>query len=397
MRVLAARSVLLGIMAVPCLLWLDHNRETVLPTPTGPFPVGRTTEVWSDAAQSDAMVPAPGAKRELLAWIWYPARPSPSCSKTDDYLPGPWRAAIERQRGVLLTQFITRNLSRVRTHAIQDAELSPQRSSYPVVLMRAALATLVTNYTSLAEDLASQGYVVVGFDAPYRSSVVVFPDGRVIERAPENNADLVSGYEQEQLAGRLVEAWSADMGFALDQLERLNTYDPSGRLSGRLDLRRVGVFGHSLGGATALQFCRDDSRCKAGIDVDGAPVGSVVGKGVTRPFLFLLGDHGGEADAETRQILANIQSIYDHLPRDRRWWIRIRGANHFLFNDDGAMLKSPPLMWAMRTSGIVGLDGGRQIAVTRHVISTFFDVTLQGAPAADLRNQSGYSEIEYVY
>jgi predicted dienelactone hydrolase len=123
-----------------------------------------------------------------------------------------------------------------------------------VILMRAGLAGLVTGYPRLAEDLASHGYVVVGFDAPYRSAVVVFPDGQVIVRTPENNADLFTDSEQEHLATRLVEAWSADMSFS--QLEQLNSSDPSGRFRGRLDLQRVGVFGHSLGGATALQFCQ---------------------------------------------------------------------------------------------------------------------------------------------
>ena len=31
----------------------------------------------------------------------------------------------------------------------------------------------------------------------------------------------------------------------------------------KLEIARLGVFGHSFGGATALQFCHDDSRCKA--------------------------------------------------------------------------------------------------------------------------------------
>jgi dienelactone hydrolase len=383
------------------LMWLDHNRETTLPTPTGPFAVGRTTYVWSDPAHLDRTAPQPGTKRELLAWSWFPAAPRQPSQAFDDYLPAPWRTALERQSGALLTNVLTRDLSRVRAHSIRDAELSPQNRSYPLVLMRAGLAALTTDYTTLVEDLASHGYVVVGFDAPYRSFVVAFPDGREIARAPQNNADLVSGPLQEQLANKLAQVWSADMGFALDQLERLNASDPSGRFLGRLDMQRVGVFGHSLGGATALQFCHDDSRCKAGIDVDGAPLGSVVADGVTQPFMFLLSDHKGESDAgepeAIRQAGANIHSIYDRLPADRGLMIMIRGADHYRFSDDGAMLKSPLMMRVLRTVGVVRLDGRRQLALTAHYISTFFDVYLKGAPAPQLKSQPEYPEIEYVH
>jgi len=398
MRVIKTMAVLALLVGVLLgLLWLDHNLDTTLPTPGGAFSVGRTTLVWSDAAQADPMATQPGAKRELLVWIWYPATSQQSSQTADDYLPALWRTALERRQGVLMDRFLTRDLSRVRAHATRDAELSPRERSYPVVLMRAGLAALTADYTSLAEDLASRGYVVVGFDAPYRSFVVVFPDGRVIARAPQNNAELVNGAEQEQLGIHLVQAWSADMGFALDQLERLNTSDSSGRFLGRLDFERVGVFGHSLGGATALQFCHDDSRCKAGIDVDGAPLGSVIREGVAQPFLFLLSDHRSESDAETRPVLANIRSIYDGLPGEHRLWITIRGANHFGFSDDGAMLKSPLVMRVLRALRIAPLDGRRQLAVTAHYIGTFFDVFLKGAPASELERRPEYPEIEYVY
>jgi dienelactone hydrolase len=391
-------SGVIGIAVLLGLLWLDHTRETTLPIPTGPFAVGRTTYVWSDAAQVELMAPQPGTKRELLAWVWYPAVPRQPSQTVAEYLPASWRAADEDQRGMLLTKFLGRDLSRVHAHSILDAELSPEQRLYPVVLMRAGLAAQVANYTSLAEDLASRGYVVVGFDAPYRTSVVVSPDGSVIARAPQNNVDLVSGSDQEQLATKLVQAWSADMGFALDQIERLNTSDPSGKFLGRLDMQRIGVFGHSLGGATALQFCHDDSRCKAGIDVDGAPLGSVITEGVTQPFMFLWSDHGSEwSDVEGRQVEANFRSIYNRLPSDRRLHITIRGANHYLFSDDGAMLKSPLVTRAMRAVGIVRIDGRRQVAVTAHFIGTFFDVYLKGEPASELQSQPQYPEIEYVH
>ncbi len=372
--ILAAMGVL-GIGALLALLWIDHNRETTLPMPTGPFAVGRTTYVWSDAAHEDPMAPQPGTKRELLAWIWYPAAPQQLSQTVDDYIPAAWRTALDRQRGVLIRQFLTRDLSRVHAHSIRDAEVSPQSRSYPVVFMRAGLAALTIDYTTLAEDLASHGYVVVGFDAPYRSWLVVLPNGRVIARAPQNNADLLSGPQQEQLATKLVQTWSADMSFALDRLEQLNTADPSGKFRGRLDMQRVGVFGHSLGGATALQFCHVDSRCKAGIDVDGAPLGSVIQAGLHQPFMFILSDHSGEPDSGA--VMANIQAIYNRLPVDGRLSIAIHGANHFLFSDDGALLKSHIVLRTLRMFGILGIDGRRQLAVTAYCVHSFFDAYLK--------------------
>jgi len=263
--------------------------------------------------------------------------------------------------------------------------------------MRAGLAALTTDYTTLAEDLASHGYVVVGFDTPYRSFVVVLPDGRVIPRAPQNNADLVSGPEQEHLANKLVHAWSADMSFALDELERLNASDRSGRFLGRLDMQRVGVFGHSLGGATALQFCHDDSRCRAGIDMDGAPLGSVIAEGSTQPFMFLLSDHRSDSDAETRQVQANIRSIYARLLGDRRLEIVIRGANHFGFSDDGGLLKSHIVLGTLRMLGILGIDGRRQLAVTAYCVHSFFDAYLKGPGVSRLKISSPlYPEIQVL-
>lgn len=355
-----------GLAILVALLWLDHTRQTTLPVPTGKFAVGRTTYEWS------------GAKREIFAWIWYPAPPRQPGQVDADYLPAPWRKAMERHGGVLMSKILTRDLSKVHAHSTRGAPVSRAQPAYPVVIMRAGLAALTTDYTSLAEDLASHGYVVVGFDAPSRSMVVVFPDGRVVERAAQNDADLLSGSQQKQLAGQLVKAWTADMGLALDQLERLNASDASGRFLGRLDMRHVGIFGHSLGGATALQFCHDDLRCKAGIDVDGAPLGNVITDGVMQPFLFILSDHTREPASETGPVMADIHAIYDRLPGYRRRLITMDGANHFMFSDNTALLKSPPIVGTLHALGIVRMDGRRQIDLTAHYMSSFFDHYLQG-------------------
>jgi predicted dienelactone hydrolase len=375
---------MLGVLGVAALLgslWVERRSAITLPAPTGGFAVGRTIYDWTDNAELDALAPAPETKRELLVWIWYPAA-GQSDAAVDDYVPVAVATSVEHIRTSIF-ELLTKDVLKVHGHSLRSAAMSPQQQSYPVLIMRAGASSEVWNYSALAEDLASNGYIVVGLDAPYRTGVVVFPDGRVVRRTPENNPELCEGkigQARENCANRILTGWTADIAFALDRLAQLNIRDPAGKFTGRLEMTRVGVFGHSFGGAQAAQFCSEDSRCKAGVDVDGALHGSVIQKGIHTPFMFLLSGQGDfSSDVEVRQIKADIQSVYDRLPADGKLQIVIRGANHFLFSDDGALLKSHILMRTLQLLGIVHIDGRRQLAVTAFCLRRFFDAYLKGA------------------
>jgi len=128
-----------------------------------------------------------------------------------------------------------------------------------------------------------------------------------------------------------------------------------------------------------------------------APHGSVINAGIDRPFMFLLSDHSHESGAESRRIAANIQSIYDRLPPNGRLRIAIRGANHFTFSDDGALLKSRLMRGAFSLFGNLAIDGRRQLAVTAYCVHTFFDAYLKGAGISPLKTPSrSYPEIEVL-
>ena len=387
-----AGFVLVGLTMLFALLWREHKTEITLPAPTGQFAVGRTTNTWVNNLETDELSPFPGAKREVVVWIWYPAA-APTAAT--EYLPASWRLALEQQSGVLMSKFLTRDLSEVRTHSTADPDVSAQQRSYPVVIMRAGGGALTTDFTTLAEDLASHGYIVVGFDAPYRTGVVVFPDNRVITRPSANDPENLPADQADRLINRLLPMWTSDTKFVVSQLERLNAADPSGKFTGRLDMQRLGMFGHSFGGATALQFCHDDSRCTAGIDIDGAPYGSVVQEGLKQPFMFMLSDHSRElADPASRQIHTNFQSIYDRLPNGRLF-ITIRGANHFSFSDQ-MLLKSRFMIGMLRRLGFGSLEGRRGLAITTQYVHTFFDVYLKDAPVSQLASQQ-YPEVQFGF
>jgi dienelactone hydrolase len=398
----AAVIITLGVVGTATflvLLWREHRTEITLPAPTGRFAVGRTTYAWVNDAQVDEFAPTPGAKRQVLVWMWYPSAGAQSAPS--EYVPAYRRLALSRSSvrsswpARLNDDFLTRDPTVVHAHSSSDPPISSEQNSYPVVIMRAGLGALTTDFTTLAEDMASHGYVVVGFDAPYRTGVVVFPDGRIFERPPQYNPETLSQQDAERLAYKLVTMWSDDTRFVVDQLGRLNTADPTGRFIGRLDLKRLGMFGHSLGGATALQFCHDDARCKAGINIDGAPFGSVVREGATQPFLFLFENADFSSppkDPQVRKMFADIRFIYDHL-NNGRFFLAVRGANHFSFGDV-MLLKSHYIVRGLQLlTG--GLEVSRGLTITAACVHTFFDVYLKNQPVTlldDLRQ--AYPEIQ---
>jgi dienelactone hydrolase len=371
-------TAVLAIAAVFIGMRFEHQASTELPRPSGPFAVGRTTFHWTDSNRPDEFAPVPGTGRELLVWVWYPTRAASGTAAP--YLPPAWREAVAHSGGALMNNYLTRDLSKVRVYSRENVDLAPDAPTFPVVILRAGLSAQVTGYTALAEDLASHGYVVVGPDAAYRTNVVVFPDGRVVTRPPQYNLELLPEAQRVPFATRLLGMWSADIGFVVDQLTRLNAFDLSGRFTGRLDLEHLGVFGHSLGGATAAHFCHEDSRCKAGINLDGQLFGPVIQDGLRQPFMFVLEGHDSLSAAGNSEIFAHIQSMYEHLPLDSRRMITLVGSNHFSFTDQ-ILLKSHTLLGVMRRIGAIGaLDGRRGLEVTAACVSSFFDVHLKGQP-----------------
>ena len=145
-----------------------------------------------------------------------------------------------------------------------------------------------------------------------------------------------------------------------------------------------------------MLFCHEDARCKAGIDLDGAPHGNVIQTGLYRPFMFLMSDHSHENDPESHQIITNIQAIYDRLPPDGRLRVVIRGANHFTFSDDGALLKSHVIRGLFRAMGKLGIDGDRQLAITSCCLRNFFDTYLKGTSSTTNIQATQYPEIQAV-
>src|SRR5262249_20681929 len=129
--------VILGVFSCGVLfgaLWLEHRTVLTLPRPMGSFAVGRVIYDWVDDAHLDTLAPVAGTKRELLVWMWYPSAPGQS-PPGDDYVPAQLRTK-GAPAGSPILSLLTRDLVKVHSHSIPNAEISGQQRAYPVVIMR---------------------------------------------------------------------------------------------------------------------------------------------------------------------------------------------------------------------------------------------------------------------
>jgi dienelactone hydrolase len=162
-----------------------------------------------------------------------------------------------------------------RARSVLRAPLAESLQRFPIITLSHGLGTPRFVFTARAEELASHGYVVVGIEHPYGAAVTRFPDGRVV---------AFSGSLQSLDRIRLQ---AADVRFVLDSLEHLQRADPIGLFTGRLDLGRIGMLGHSFGGATAALACVQDPRCTAGAVYDFELLDETYAAGAHKPLLVI--------------------------------------------------------------------------------------------------------------
>jgi dienelactone hydrolase len=375
----------LGLLAAIIMyLWAFSQRQktVVLPTPSGSYAVGRTVFDWVDASRPEIFSKTPDIYRELIVWIWYPAISSSTLHHAR-YLPEAWEQALNREMGIWSVFY--QRIDTIHVHSLSDAPLSSAQEHYPVLILSAGYGRLPTDYTTLAEDVTSHGYIVAGVANTYSAPVVVFPDGRVIQRSSEASIPELAPDNGDAAANQLVKVWAADIITVMDQLKWLNA-DRQSAFSGRLDLDRIGVIGHSFGGAATAQACLVDTRCKAGVDIDGTLYGDVPQVGVHPPFLFITSE---PPDPSIQEPL--VRSFSSSL-KNGAHWITILGSRHFSFTDL-AVTFAP----AIKIVGLLGnIDGHRGLQITSDYILAFFDEYLNQRNNSLLDGPSpDYPEVQF--
>lgn len=359
-------------LATPRATATDTGEIIRIPAPTGPYRVGRATFHAIDPTRDEPFTPDPADSREVILHVWYPAA-------AEGGVPAAFTAELPDDSIFRRSySFIgLEKLPRVRAHAFADAPVSEAERRYPVILFSHGLGAVAAMYTSFQEELASHGYVVVGIDHPFFSAAFQLPGGRTVR-----NTSRPASRQQDVLTQ------AQDLRFALDALERLDREGP-GRLRGRLDLARTGVFGHSRGGFAAPHACRLDRRFRACANLDGYSLTpAVMDSGIAQPYLHVEelapwlpppSDSALVALRQTREE-ATAEAAADSARREATFrrmgpgavLVTVRGGAHASFSDQ-------PLIAPERYRDIA-IDARRALQITRAYLLAFFDLHLRNRP-----------------
>lgn len=350
-----------------------------LPEPTGPYRVGTTDLHLVDHTRPDPWVP--GATRELMVTVRYPA--VPNGNDAAPFMPPGVAEAVAAGDARALRIDPAELDYGFATHSVPDAPAVPGRR--PVVLYSPGRGNPRALGTGLLEQLASEGYVVVAIDHTHEPLAVRFPDGRI---APRAVPPLTLDVNKKLMATR-----TRDTGFVLDQLEVLaggGNPDAGGRtpppgLGRSLDLSRVGMVGHSAGGFTTGEAMVSDRRIDAGANLDGSMAydqstrdfGRVADLGLDRPFLQMsAGDHSAASDLSWQEFLAH-----------QRGWVRqlhLPDGEHSSFTDHQTLVPQLAAHLGLGpavTAPVVGtVDPTRSTAAQRAYLTAFFDQHLRHRP-----------------
>ncbi len=360
-----------------------------LPEPTGAYHVG-TAMMHIETEQEEQITEAPDDQRELMLKFWYPSEAGVSSLRGEKYVNDASRAGFATKYG--LPPNALHYLDYVKTYAYADIPIAD--GPFPVLIFSHGYGSKASGYYAILSEMASQGYVIINMNHTYESLGVTFPDGReayfdyeyqhqiaansmermqsVIDAfknglAYEQRHPIVTEAVKDYFEGDIQDRWAADILVVLDLLEQWNS---AGTLQGKLDLDRIGVFGHSVGGGTAGNAAMRDSRLKAAANLDGIQWGEKIDTLHHIPYLYVSADW----PAEHEDINAH---IYRNKSTDYFYETKLLQSGHPNFMD------IPFMIPVSAVAGTGDIDPYLGTEIVTKLLTAFFDKHLKNKPTAD--------------
>lgn len=356
------------------------------PKPSGSYSVGTFHLELADTLKNG---------RTLQVEVYYPA--SAKHKESIPYHPNP--EMLEEDLNALygVPKILIKKISRSKVPVKNQAKPALKEDGFPLLLFSHGYNGSRFQNSFLLPQLVSQGYIIISLEhtgsaaGTWSSAGVhggVTPFDSITHNVPYSNREIIE--------------WSDDQIFVLNTLEKM-VENRSLPLELSIDFSKIGVFGHSFGGASSANTLIRDSRFKAGINLDGFYFGEGHFTGFNQPFMELRADNK-PANEMTEKNLAewkmDKEEYHDFLFVEWNKRLKalarggyesyvLKGANHMSFSDFSLMF---PFGF------VTAPDREEHHEATFHLIRNFFDTHLkevEGKPVPDhlktmIKKNSGF-------
>ena len=213
------------------------------PKPTGPYNVGTRSHEIHDEAQ------------EFTIRYWYPTEQEYITVQYGNSKQNKWMKT-HIAKALNIPYMLFKNAFNATTHSASYAPLSNVKETYPVIIFLPGYGASYDYYTALLESLASHGYMIVSINTS-TIQPMFFDDGRMIQPNDGINVDKMTPL-------------ILNTKYTIELIQRINDEEDS-IWRNRINLKKLCIMGHSLGGSAAIIIAQIDEgdSIAAGINLDG--------------------------------------------------------------------------------------------------------------------------------
>lgn len=315
-----------------------------LPKPTGAFEIGTfTTELQTQI--KDPFSTKENTFIKVPIQFWYPAD-SDTLKLSAKYSP------------------LYKETDSIVTNSFYNLKFKSSITKAPVILICIGRGMTKHEYSTIAEELASNGYIVASIDLPYIGTTKLL-DGNLIKASQQFRLPPgMLGGPYEKVDSFFVNASALGTKYMTSVIDYIKRQDKSifSPLFKKADLNNFGVFGHSLGGRIAGQVIAEQKAVKAYISMEGIAPREIRINGVSKPMAYML------SDGIVKNAIANYEQAISKRKSDI-FIIVLKDFGHNSFTDYPLISKS---------SANYKVETNESVRLTRKILVSYFDKYLKG-------------------
>ncbi len=404
----------IGLMVLFCIgpMFLSAQKDSIytfIPKPTGSYSIGTQKMFLVDSSRHET-VSRKVDFREIYVKIWYPVSPQNDrqISKYLNDYPDDVVSDIFSEIGVsheLITQ-----IKQNHTHSFSGSPIILNQNKYPVIIFNPGYYFGMPDfYTSILENLASNGFIVCCVNHPFDQPFVESGNGegsRLVKKKARlgylqlfitNSFQFRKLETQEQMEkttyyylrrlsrfDKITRRWADDTNFFINYINKTENNHREKSILSMMDLNNIGTMGHSIGGAVAGQLSVTNKSIKAGINIDCFQFGDMIDKPLEIPFMLLQSEYNAKWNLGNTIIFSNSKSDF--------YKFTLKNATHFAFSD----VASYDLEKTKKESMIGKINGPTAIQLVNEYILQFFNHYLLKMDSPLLQTEINNDTINFI-